>query len=202
VLSKVLDATKRPQRIATRGLKLRPGARAHHPPAAGGDPGALDPGPPGRERLLILPIIGVLDGQRGGQLTEQLTARIRTKRARVVVLDITALPTSDSTSPTTRADRRRLALMGASVIITGLSPRSADAGGARRGPVEGQRGGDLQGGIEEPRRLPAYTCSAAATRWYRRKQARWPSRSSSRGHSDASSQSALTDTDGLQLRDE
>src|SRR6185369_10975779 len=42
-----------------------------------------------RERLLILPIIGVLDGQRARQLTEQLLRGIRTNRARVVVIDIT-----------------------------------------------------------------------------------------------------------------
>ena len=34
-----------------------------------------------RERLLILPIIGVLDGQRARQLTEQLLRGIRTNRA-------------------------------------------------------------------------------------------------------------------------
>src|SRR2546423_8619408 len=74
-----------------------------------------------RERLLILPIIGVLDGQRARQLTEQLLRGIRTNRARVVVIDITGVPTSDSTVPndpvqTVEASR----LMGASVIITGL----------------------------------------------------------------------------------
>jgi rsbT co-antagonist protein RsbR len=42
-----------------------------------------------RERLLILPIIGVLDGQRARQLTEQLLRAIRANRAKVVVIDIT-----------------------------------------------------------------------------------------------------------------
>src|SRR5690242_5655704 len=42
-----------------------------------------------RERLLILPIIGVLDDQRADQLTEQLLGGIRRHRARVVVIDIT-----------------------------------------------------------------------------------------------------------------
>ena len=50
-----------------------------------------------RERLLILPIIGVLDGQRARQLTEQLLRAIRANRARVVVIDITGVPTIDST---------------------------------------------------------------------------------------------------------
>src|SRR6266852_5259153 len=42
-----------------------------------------------RERLLILPIIGMMDGQRARQLTEQLLRGIRTNRAKVVVVDIT-----------------------------------------------------------------------------------------------------------------
>src|SRR2546423_4306334 len=74
-----------------------------------------------RERLLILPIIGVLDSQRARQLTEQLLRGIRTNRAKVVVIDITGVPTIDSTVAnhlvqTVEASR----LMGASVIITGL----------------------------------------------------------------------------------
>ncbi len=42
-----------------------------------------------RERLLILPIIGVIDPQRARQLTEQLLRGIRTNRAKVIVIDIT-----------------------------------------------------------------------------------------------------------------
>src|ERR671911_361026 len=45
-----------------------------------------------RERLLILPIIGVLDSQRMKQLTDQLLRGIRTNRAKVVVIDITGVP--------------------------------------------------------------------------------------------------------------
>ena len=56
---------------------------------------------PVRERLLILPIIGVLDSERARQLTEQLLAGIRTHRAKVVVIDITGAPTSTRPSPTT-----------------------------------------------------------------------------------------------------
>src|SRR6201997_2345604 len=46
-----------------------------------------------REQLLILPIIGVLDSQRARQVTEQLLRGIRTNRAKVVVIDITGVPT-------------------------------------------------------------------------------------------------------------
>ena len=44
-----------------------------------------------RERLLILPIIGLIDPQRARQLTEQLLRGIRTNRAKVVVIDITGV---------------------------------------------------------------------------------------------------------------
>src|ERR1700745_2961703 len=50
-----------------------------------------------REQLLILPIIGVLDSQRARQVTEQLLRAIRANRAKVVVIDITGVPTIDST---------------------------------------------------------------------------------------------------------
>src|SRR5947208_1351492 len=45
-----------------------------------------------RERLLILPIIGLIDAQRARQLTEQLLRAIRSNRAKVVVIDITGVP--------------------------------------------------------------------------------------------------------------
>src|ERR1043166_5857984 len=49
-----------------------------------------------RERLLILPIIGAIDAQRVRQLTEQLLRGIRANRAKVVVVDITGVPSIDS----------------------------------------------------------------------------------------------------------
>jgi len=48
-----------------------------------------------RERLLILPIIGLLDTARAHQLTEQLLQAIRRHRARVVVIDITGVADVD-----------------------------------------------------------------------------------------------------------
>ena len=48
-----------------------------------------------RDRLLILPIIGMLDSQRARQLTEQLLGAIQANRARVVVIDITGVATID-----------------------------------------------------------------------------------------------------------
>ncbi len=111
-----------------------------------------------RERLLILPIIGVIDPQRARQLTEQLLRGIRANRAKVVVIDITGVPAVDSTVAnhlvqTVDASR----LMGATVIVTGLSSEIAQTLvtlGVDLGKM--RTVGDLQGGIEEAERLLGY----------------------------------------------
>ncbi len=108
-----------------------------------------------RERLLILPIIGILDTQRAQQLTEQLLRGIRTHRAKVVVVDITGVPEIDEVVAnhlvqTVDASR----LMGASVIVTGLSAEIAQTLvtiGVDLSKLTTV--GDLQGGIEEAERV-------------------------------------------------
>ncbi len=108
-----------------------------------------------RERLLILPIIGVLDNQRARQLTEHLLRGIRMHRARVVVVDITGVAAVDASVANhivQAVDASRL--MGAGVIITGLSADIAQTlvtigvDLSKMNTV-----GDLQGGIEEAERL-------------------------------------------------
>src|SRR6185312_5865338 len=108
-----------------------------------------------RERLLILPIIGVLDNARAQQLTEQLLRGIRTHRAKVVVVDITGVPEIDQSVAnhlvqTVDASR----LMGAGVIVTGLSSDIAQTlvtTGVDLSKITTV--GDLQGGIEEAERV-------------------------------------------------
>src|SRR5213594_2957181 len=113
---------------------------------------------PVRERLLILPIIGLIDAQRARQLTEQLLRAIRSNRAKVVVIDITGVPAMDANVAnhlvrTVDASR----LQGAMVIVTGLSPEIAQTlvtigvDLSKMNTV-----GDLQGGIEEAERLLGY----------------------------------------------
>ena len=111
-----------------------------------------------RERLLILPIIGVIDPQRARQLTEQLLRAIRTNRAKVVVIDITGVAAMDVTVAnhlvqTVEASR----LLGATVIVTGLSPEIAQTLvtiGVDLGKMNTV--GDLQGGIEQAERQLGY----------------------------------------------
>ena len=111
-----------------------------------------------RERLLILPIIGVIDPQRARQLTEQLLRGIRANRAKVVVIDITGVPSVDSTVAnhlvqTVDASR----LMGATVIVTGLSSEIAQTLVTIGVDLSKMKTvGDLQGGIEEAERMLGY----------------------------------------------
>jgi rsbT co-antagonist protein RsbR len=81
---------------------------------------------PFREGMLLVPIIGLIDSQRARQLTEQMLNSIRANRAKVVVIDITGVQSIDSRVAnhivqTVEAAR----LMGASVIIAGISPEIA-----------------------------------------------------------------------------
>ncbi len=114
-----------------------------------------------RERLLILPIIGVLDAQRAAQLTEQLLHGIRAHRARLVVIDITGVPDVDqavanSLVNTVTASR----LMGADVIITGLSSEIAQTLVTIGVDLSKMYTvGDLQGGIEEAERRLGFRVS-------------------------------------------
>ena len=111
-----------------------------------------------RERLLILPIIGILDAPRARQLTDQLLKAIRAHRAKVVVIDITGVPDVDeevANSLVQTVDASKL--MGAAVIITGLS--SEIAGTLVTIGVDLSKMdtvGDLQEGIEEAERLLGY----------------------------------------------
>ena len=111
-----------------------------------------------RDRLLILPIVGEIDRQRARQLTEQLLHSIRSRRAQVVVIDITGVPAVDSgvanrLIQTVEAAR----LMGAATIVTGLSAEVAQTLvdlGVELSKVTTV--GDLQGGIEMAERMLGY----------------------------------------------
>src|SRR5919201_811569 len=112
----------------------------------------------GRHRLLILPIIGMLDAQRARQLTEQWLGAIQSNRAKVVVIDITGvaaidLAVANHLVQTVEAAR----LMGASAIITGLSAGTAQTLVDLGVDLSMMKTvGDLQGGLEEAERLLGY----------------------------------------------
>jgi rsbT co-antagonist protein RsbR len=111
-----------------------------------------------RERLLLLPIIGVIDTQRARLITESLLLSIRANRAKVAVMDVTGVATIDSKVAnhllqTVAAAR----LMGALVIVTGLTSEVAQSLvtlGIELSTLNTV--GDLQGGLEEAERLLGY----------------------------------------------
>jgi len=119
-----------------------------------------------RERLLILPIIGVLDSPRARQLTEQLLGGIQANRAKVVVIDITGVATIDLTVANHLVQTVEAArLMGASAIITGLSSKIAQTLVDLGVDLSMMRTvGDLQGGLEEAERLIGYRPAVKGSR--------------------------------------
>ena len=111
-----------------------------------------------RDRLLVLPVIGILDTSRAQQLTEELLRSIRESRAKVVILDVTGVPAVDSAVAnhllqTVEASR----LMGAQVIVTGLSASVAQALVTLGVDLTKLNAvGDLQGGIEVANEIMGY----------------------------------------------
>lgn len=110
------------------------------------------------EGLLIMPVVGVVDTHRAQQLTQVLLHAIRDHRARLVVMDITGVPVVDSRVANhfiQSIDAARL--MGARVVLTGLSPEVAQAlvtVGVNLGTITTKS--DLQSGIEEAYRRLRY----------------------------------------------
>lgn len=108
-----------------------------------------------RDRLLIVPMIGLIDAARARQMTEQLLAAVRRQRAGVVVIDITGVAAMDSAVANHLVNTVEAArLLGARVIVSGIS--TAIAGtlvqiGVDLGKLVTM--GDLQRGIEEANRF-------------------------------------------------
>lgn len=111
-----------------------------------------------RDGLLISPIIGMIDTQRARQLTESILWAIRDRRAKVVVIDITGVPIVDSKVANHLVQTVESArLMGATAILTGISPEIAQTLVVLGVNLSSVRTvADLQGGIEEAERYLGY----------------------------------------------
>lgn len=108
-----------------------------------------------RAGLLILPLVGPLDGERAALLSERLLDRIRATRARAVVVDLTGVPAfePDVASPVVRAVESAR-LMGARTILSGLSAEIAASLVAQALDLRAiSVAGDLEAGIEKAERL-------------------------------------------------
>lgn len=103
-----------------------------------------------RERLLLLPLIGIIDSHRAQLVTENLLRAIRAARAKVVVIDVTGVATIDSRVANHLVQTVTAArLMGAYAIVTGITAdvaQSMVALGVEIAPFTTV--GDLQGGVE------------------------------------------------------
>lgn len=111
-----------------------------------------------RDRLLIVPLVGLIDSTRARQLIETLLASIRDKRARGVVIDVTGVPVVDTAVANHLVQACDAAqLMGATIVITGISPEMATtlvSLGARLPTAETVV--DLQEGIHHIERVLGY----------------------------------------------
>jgi len=105
--------------------------------------------------MMIVPMIGSMDGARARQLTEQLLRSIRSHRAKVVVVDVTGVATLDTAVANhliQAAEASRL--LGARVILTGISADIAHTLATLGVDLRKLKTmGDLQSGIEEGQRL-------------------------------------------------
>ncbi len=110
-----------------------------------------------RDRLLIIPVVGLVDTERARHLTVGLLAAIRERRAKGVVMDITGVPVVDSKVANHLAQACEAArLMGALVVMTGISSEIALTLVTIGAELRGVRTlGDLQSGIEEVERFLA-----------------------------------------------
>jgi rsbT co-antagonist protein RsbR len=114
----------------------------------------------------MLPVVGLMNTERARHLTETLLVAIRNRRARVVVMDITGVPVVDSKVANHLVQACEAArLMGAQVILTGISPEIAQALVTIGAELRGARTlADLQSGIEEANRLMGYQMIGVAPR--------------------------------------
>lgn len=102
------------------------------------------------DRILILPLVGMVDGRRAGQFIERLLHAGRARRARVVLVDISGVPVVDTAvGPAIPQAAEAARLPGAEVRPVGVRPDGAQTlvalGPNLRGAVTRA---DLQAGVE------------------------------------------------------
>jgi rsbT co-antagonist protein RsbR len=76
--------------------------------------------------VLLLPLVGRLDGERAAQIAERLLRAIAERPTRTVLFDVTGVEAADEASIAALVGIIRAAgLMGASCMLSGMTPRSA-----------------------------------------------------------------------------
>jgi len=110
------------------------------------------------DEIQVLPLVGVIDSTRAKQMTEQLLERIVEEQARVVIIDITGVPTVDTAVADHLLKTAKAAgLVGARAILVGISPQVAQTLvrlGVSLGDVETYS--DMRSGLEHALRQLGY----------------------------------------------
>lgn len=78
-------------------------------------------------RTLLMPLLGALDPERAQQMLEVMLSGVRERGARVMILDVSGVPTIDAeAAEALRRCAGGLRLLGARCIVTGIRPAVAD----------------------------------------------------------------------------
>lgn len=80
------------------------------------------------EGILLVPLVGALDGARARQLVEQLLERAVATQSRVAILDVTGVPAVDTqVAGYLLQAARAVRLVGATALLVGMGPQVAQA---------------------------------------------------------------------------
>lgn len=78
------------------------------------------------EGVLVMPLVGAIDGPRARQILEALLAGVAAHRARSAIIDVTGVPELDgAVADALLRAARAVRLLGAEAVLTGLSPSVA-----------------------------------------------------------------------------
>ena len=78
--------------------------------------------------VLLVPLIGVIDDDRAHQVIDSVLAGVAAQRARVVILDVSAVPVIDSEVANTLIQTAQATmLLGARVLLVGIRPEIAQS---------------------------------------------------------------------------
>ncbi|WP_437875060.1 substrate-binding domain-containing protein [Sorangium sp. So ce513] len=76
--------------------------------------------------VMVMPIVGTLDGQRSGRFLEVMLQEIADHQARVVLVDVTGMAVVDASAAGHLAQAARAAAMlGSEVVLVGIAPEAA-----------------------------------------------------------------------------
>lgn len=81
---------------------------------------------PVHRRILVLPLIGRINEERARRITERLLSETTQRQARIVIIDVTGLSTSDAGAISAlTGTMRAVQLLGARAVLVGMPPEMA-----------------------------------------------------------------------------